>query len=81
MFLSFQTIPLDKMSYETIDALIKDLGFYRQSRFGEELPKDYKDGPNPPESGITIDDLLSGYNVCEKYGVNSDLTSEYLCGK
>lgn len=78
---SFQRIPLDKMTYENINNLIKDLGFYRQKTFSDKLPIEYQDGPIPPENGLFIEDLLAGYSLCEKYGGRNDLNVEYPCGK
>jgi hypothetical protein len=68
------------MTYENINNLIKDLGFYRQKTFSDKLPIEYQDGPIPPENGIFIEDLLAGYSLCEKYGGRNDLNVEYPCG-
>ncbi|XP_071177393.1 selenoprotein M-like [Mytilus edulis] len=74
-------IPLDKTTYDKLDNLIKDLGFYRQKTFSDNLPAEYENGPVPPPGGVSIDDLLAGFSLCERYGIQSELTAEYSCGK
>ncbi|CAC5360280.1 unnamed protein product [Mytilus coruscus] len=74
-------VPLDKTTYETLDNLIKDLGFYRQKNFSDKFPAEYENGPVPPPDGISIDDLLAGFSLCERYGIKRELTAEYSCGK
>lgn len=67
MFL-FQSIPVGDFTFDSLQQLMRDLGFFRRTTWEDKIPPEYEDGPIPPPDGIDINQLISGsVDFCERY--------------